>query len=278
MARIRAFSPFDNIGLEPIVPVVFRPQFLETEEKAALDDRPRLVDNETVGTIGAYSVLVNGEFRRPDINDWTGRIETIAAFDGALSDTGLPTGRLAWTARDLNLSPIWFDRTHPIETAVEKALVFADVFVGSAGDDSFRAYGGADVLRGRGGDDRLKGDGGNDRLRGETGRDRLEGNVGDDVLFGGRGRDVMIGGRGDDAMRGGRGSDLFVFRDGHGDDVIRDFRPGRDGIAFRSGPERFADLEIEAAGRGALVSYGDGDSILLVGVDADALSRDDFAF
>lgn len=278
MARIRAFSPVDNIGLAPIVPIIARPEFLETFAFAAQDDRPPRIDNETEGVIGPYSVIVQGEFKRPYINDWTGRIETIAAFGGPQGETGLPTGLLAWTARDLNLSPIWFDGTHPIETAVEKALAFSDVFVGSGGDDAFRAYGAADVLRGRGGDDRLKGDAGGDRLQGGTGRDRLEGNVGDDAMFGGRGHDVLIGGRGDDAMRGGRGADAFVFREGHGEDVIRDFRPGRDSIEFRNGPERFAEIEIAETGRGAVVHYGKDDAILLRGVEADELDRSDFVF
>lgn len=269
MARIRAFAPVDNLNLRPFVPLIERPEFIEEAAVAAIDDRPRKVDDETTGVFGPFVVLVKGEFNRPNVNDWTGRIETVAAFSG---------DELAWTARGLNLSPIWVDGTHPAGDVVRQALAWSDVFVGSARADRFRGHDGDDALHGRAGADLLRGDRGDDRLHGESGRDRLLGNTGDDALLGGRGRDALVGGRGDDLMRGGGGRDRFVFREGDGEDVIRDFTPGRDVVAFRDGPVRFGQLELSETDRGVRVHHGEEDSILLVGVAADELSRDDFAF
>lgn len=60
----------------------------------------------------------------------------------------------------------------------------------------------------------------------------LRGLGGNDTLRGGSGDDWIEGGRGDDALAGGAGADTFRFRVWDGDDVVRDFEPGRDRLVF----------------------------------------------
>jgi len=108
----------------------------------------------------------------------------------------------------------------------------ADTLTGGQGFD--RLFGGADAdlllggddsdaLFGQGGDDTLEGGNGDDRLFGDVGNDRLLGDAGDDTLYGNAGFDTLEGGAGNDTFWGGFNADVFVFADGCGDDVIKDF-------------------------------------------------------
>ncbi|MGR3484434.1 MAG: CAP domain-containing protein [Paracoccaceae bacterium] len=168
-----------------------------------------------------------------------------------------------------------------------------DRIAAGGGDDVVRAGGGDDVVRAGGGDDRANGGGGEDKLRGQGGDDRLKGQGGDDNLSGGGGADRLMGGAGDDVLRGGGGADTFVF-DG-GEDLIRDFRAGRETVRLdddlaggeveallaaldierdiaplrngqshveRRGGER---IEIEKTGKGYEVDFGHGDELTLNG-------------
>ncbi|MEL6222761.1 MAG: Calx-beta domain-containing protein, partial [Cyanobacteria bacterium J06627_8] len=110
-----------------------------------------------------------------------------------------------------------------------------DIIFGLAGNDILRGLAGADRLFGGNGNDRLIGDSGNDRLIGNRGNDQLIGQSGNDILMGGKdsdrlrgdaGRDELIGGRGNDVLIGGADGDIFVLRNQHGTDLIRDFNIG----------------------------------------------------
>jgi Ca2+-binding RTX toxin-like protein/aryl-phospho-beta-D-glucosidase BglC (GH1 family) len=100
-----------------------------------------------------------------------------------------------------------------------------------------------------------------DAIFGGNGADWVEGAAGDDALYGQPGADIIIGGPGNDYMFGDdstgrsvpgfgyiedlfvapRGADLFVFRDGFGDDRIRDFDLGLDKIVFGTATMRSFD-------------------------------------
>ena len=70
---------------------------------------------------------------------------------------------------------------------------------------------------------RIGGDG-NDSLSGGDGDDVLNGEEGNDTLQGGTGHDTLDGGTGNDQLYGGNNeSDTYLFRAGHGRDVINDY-------------------------------------------------------
>ena len=98
-----------------------------------------------------------------------------------------------------------------------------DTLKGGGGNDVLNGGGGKDKLFGNNGADTLKGGGGNDVLNGGGGKDKLFGNNGADTLKGGGGNDKLDGGSGNDLLTGGAGADQFIFRNGSGNDRIRDF-------------------------------------------------------
>ena len=109
----------------------------------------------------------------------------------------------------------------------------ADIINGGAGHDTLCGYGGNDVLNGGTGNDSLSGYDGDDVLNGEEGNDSLSGGDGDDVLNGEEGNDTLEGGTGHDTLDGGTGndqlyggnneSDTYLFRAGHGKDVVSNY-------------------------------------------------------
>lgn len=118
------------------------------------------------------------------------------------------------------------------------------------------------TLTGANGMDRLYGGNGDDMLSGGRNADRLYGGAGNDTLDGQTGDDRLYGGRGDDRLIGGQGADRFVFEIGDGSDVIVDFDPSHDKIAFRDGVDSRADLTFARQGLDTLVSY-EGGTILV---------------
>lgn len=152
-----------------------------------------------------------------------------------------------------------------------------DAVIGDDGDDVVIGGGGSDVLDGDRGRDTLSGQQGSDTLDGGAGRDVLNGGGGDDFLDGGGGADTLFGLRGDDTLAGGGGRDTFVFRARDGDDVIDDFRPGRDLIEIRSGAESVRDLTLDRVDGDAVVSFA-RTTITFDGVAPAELSPDDVIF
>ncbi len=156
----------------------------------------------------------------------------------------------------------------------------SDRLVGQGGRDVLQGGRHQDTLSGGSGQDRLSGDSGGDALYGGSGADVLLGGGGRDLLQGGTGRDILNGGSGSDRMRGGADADIFVFT--RGQDRALDFRDG-DRIDLRRarGIEDFDDLRdahLDDTRAGASIEDARGHSLLLVGVDVDQLSADDFIF
>lgn len=101
-----------------------------------------------------------------------------------------------------------------------------------------------------------------------------------DDVRGGAGGDAIAAGRGDDTLAGGPGGDLFVFGAGDGDDVVSDFATGasgggRDALLFPGLDLPAIEAMLEAAlqdGADTVLSYGEGDTLRLVGVAPAELS------
>src|SRR5690349_799255 len=113
-----------------------------------------------------------------------------------------------------------FEPEPPPATPPEcEGMTFAQVIVGTPGDDTFAAgNGGAlifglagnDVINGGNGKDCLVGGDGNDTLVGGNGKDVLLGGAGDDLLAGGGDTDLIDGGNGKDRLDGGAGTDECI--------------------------------------------------------------------
>ncbi|KQT85325.1 calcium-binding protein [Aurantimonas sp. Leaf443] len=149
-----------------------------------------------------------------------------------------------------------------------------DSFIGGGGNDRIGGDQGNDDLAGGLGDDLLSGNAGNDRLAGEDGNDNLLGALGDDVLLGGLGNDRLAGGLGDDDLTGGAGADLFVFTAADGatsDDIVRDFELGVDHLVLRG----LSVASIADSDAGARITYSNGATTTLQGIDAESLTPGD---
>ncbi len=125
---------------------------------------------------------------------------------------------------------------------------------GNALDNRLTGNDGDNELSGGEGNDRLTGKAGADTLNGELGNDRLNGGTGNDTVNGGDGEDSLNGGQGADTLNGGSGADRFVF----------DKFTQADGLEFLDTIEDFSSYSSE----------GDGDLIVLAGIDANGNSED----
>ncbi|MEX0340161.1 MAG: calcium-binding protein [Arenibacterium sp.] len=155
-----------------------------------------------------------------------------------------------------------------------------DVLNGGAGRDALDGGAGDDTIRAGRGKDNVNGQSGNDLINGGRGGDWLKGGRGDDTIKGGRGNDLINGSAGIDTLTGGLGRDRFLFSsfDGlDGEDVITDFRDGKDKIGFLDIPD-LSSVTVEARGDDSLVTLGanSGLRILVQNVDAALLTTDDF--
>jgi Ca2+-binding RTX toxin-like protein len=111
------------------------------------------------------------------------------------------------------------------------------------------------------------------------------GGQGDDVLEGGDGNDELFGVWGDDTLSGGVGHDLFYFHTGAGSDVILDLEDGIDLVVLEKG---INGLPINSAGDlasyvsdqdgNAVLDFGNGDTLTLVGVSAENVQADPSKF
>ncbi|MEO9682585.1 MAG: calcium-binding protein [Tateyamaria sp.] len=188
-----------------------------------------------------------------------------------------------------------------------------DTVRGHASNDVVFGGNGRDLIQGIGGDDSLFGGNGADLLQGANGEDLLVGGQGSDTLLGGRdtdelqggnGTDRLVGGRGDDVLSGGSGADTFIFGAQSGDDTITDFNDGdvitiynvgrgdsETGLIVRfftyetieefttyENGNAFIDL-VGAANASEIepvFSYGANHSILLLDIEPDSLTENDF--
>ncbi|MEM9014786.1 MAG: calcium-binding protein [Pseudomonadota bacterium] len=191
-----------------------------------------------------------------------------------------------------------------IKGAAQDDEILAVTSAGSDGDKTVFSYDGRDsvstgdgadnVLLGAGNDsaftgennDTIFGEAGNDFIFADDGNDSLIGGSGGDQLLGSNGQDTLIGGTGVDTLAGGSGADLFIYAAGDGNDRINDFTAGAgagDVIDLSGMGANFNTFqEVLAAtsdsGSDAIISFGGGDTLRLVGVSRDDLVADDFAF
>ena len=94
-------------------------------------------------------------------------------------------------------------------------MTFAQVIVGTEGNDTIHAGNGGALVFGLGGDDTIYGGNGKDCLVGGPGNDTLVGGNGKDVLLGGEGNDTLSGGGDGDVLEGGNGKDVLDGGDGN---------------------------------------------------------------
>jgi len=150
-----------------------------------------------------------------------------------------------------------------------------NVIRGDESDDLVSTGGGRNFVSTGDGYDVIEGGDGIDVVRAGNGNDQIFGGRGGDFLFAGEGDDIVGGGAGNDRVALGSGDDTFVFSSGDGQDVVFGFDEGDtlvlDGVALD-----FDDV-LESAvsvGNSALLTLGDGDAILLQGVQVDELTED----
>lgn len=162
----------------------------------------------------------------------------------------------------------------------------SDSITGDDSDNRLKGMDGWDTLNGAGGDDVIEAGGGNDVVDGGEGddfitggskNDDLSGGAGADTIDGGAGFDTISGGAGDDVLSGGAHADTFVFEDGSGDDTISDFSVEIDTLDLSDTYTDFTDLDgVESAAtdtdEGLLIDLGNGDSVLIAGVEVSDLA------
>lgn len=186
--------------------------------------------------------------------------------------------------------------------------VGADVLVGDVGNDIMRGNGGADTYRGGLGDDTyiiagtrdvvVEAPGaGIDTIRSSV-HHTLEanienlilegpnawyggGNALDNVIMGNAYDNQLDGKGGNDVLVGGGGADTFVITAGNGSDVIADFAAGIDHIRLGGyGLTGFAQVaaHMSQAGKDTVLSFDNGERLILPGVKAVSLTAADFSY
>ncbi|UWR48122.1 hypothetical protein [Phaeobacter inhibens] len=195
----------------------------------------------------------------------------------------------------------------------------ADALYGSDNDNYLEGGKGADYLFGFAGNDTLNGGEGLDTLDGGDGFDTLsykgrttsidiifdasfqsvkdsagqtidvisgfEGIVGsdaDDFLRGSDADNNIEGGAGNDELAGRGGSDAFIFRAGHGRDVILDFTAGEDRLVFHGIDAGNIDIEgdyfAETNTSEVRITTGTSDVILLLNTSLSDVNSSEFIF
>jgi Ca2+-binding RTX toxin-like protein len=186
-----------------------------------------------------------------------------------------------------------------------------DTVWAGGGPDVVYLGNGKDLLQGQGGPDSAYGENGKDVLAGGPGPDTLAGGNGKDIIYGGIAPDLLTGGRGADVFvyaaaneapgHGAPGAEHEGGEAGHDDgeggpqrETITDFKPGLDALDFSSigsvlsfadGPAAHAIWVEQDGGNAVVHADTDGNlagehpeelSIILMGVNAAAMSADDF--
>ncbi|ABW30032.1 beta strand repeat-containing protein [Acaryochloris marina] len=189
----------------------------------------------------------------------------------------------------------------------------ANELAGGAGNDTLLGGAGDDILRGGGGNDVTDGGLGIDTADfsdigaavtasiDEHGRgtatyqgpnglvtdqlisiENLTGSENNDVLLGNAEVNVLVGNGGDDTLTGGLGADTFVFGpEALGADVVTDFQDGLDLLdvsAFSLGTTELQSVisSAQQIGGDVLLTFAQENTVLLEGVQAQALDTSDF--
>ncbi|HEY4030026.1 MAG TPA: calcium-binding protein [Caulobacteraceae bacterium] len=164
-----------------------------------------------------------------------------------------------------------------------------ETLMGTAGNDLISGGNGNDAITSGDGNDSLSGGNGNDLLTAGNGNSMLDGGNGNDVLIAGNGNSTLSGGNGDDLLQvgtgnniltGGNGDDSFVFGPTFGQDVITDFKPGADHIAFEGAFANFAAVHaaMHQVGGNTVIEMDATHEITLMGVSMASLHASDFMF
>ena len=179
-----------------------------------------------------------------------------------------------------------------------------DKFDGGAGNDTYQVSGtevenfafnvdlntGTDQYNNQYSDiENLTGGNAADTFTGDAKDNILDGQAGNDTLSGGEGNDTLIGGTGNDNMWGGNwpadgDADTFVFSSGGGKDMVHDFEADHDQIDLSAYGLTYQDIASVMTDKGwateielqALNGGVSGDKLLLVKVNAEDLSEDNF--
>lgn len=156
---------------------------------------------------------------------------------------------------------------------------------GGPGNDFVRGGQGDDAVYGQEGDDwHVNGNIGNDTVFGGAGHDQVFGGPGDDTIYGEAGNDSMSGDLGNDLLYGGPDADHFYIASNGGWDIIADFnRAQGDKIVVEGGingaflydAQQIMPL-ISTAGGAALIDFGNGTKLGLLGVAANSMRVEDF--
>src|SRR5260221_137525 len=160
-----------------------------------------------------------------------------------------------------------------------------DTLIGGEGRDVLMGGKGNDLIMGGIGHQTLLGGAGDDTLIGGTGDQYLHGGKGNDLIIGGDGNDTLVGGAGNDTMVSGSGNDTFVFGSGSGRDVVMNFHDGDilqvqrniNGLHVHSASDLLSRVHSDADGN-AVINFGHGDNVTLVGVKAEDIHHDPSGF
>ncbi len=122
---------------------------------------------------------------------------------------------------------------------------------------------------------------GNDRfLQISTDGVVVSGGLGDDEITGGSGDDLLNGGGDDDLLTGGLGIDTFQFEGNTGHDIVADFSISDDILDLNSIFDSLPDVlgASSQVGNDTLIDLGNDSSVLLIGIDVNALTSNNFIF
>ncbi len=158
-----------------------------------------------------------------------------------------------------------------------------NIFGGAGNDTLIVIEGSRQNLFGGSGNDTLISSGSNNRLYGDAGDDKLFSNT-NDSLFGGDGDDVLFAGKGGgNRLTGGAGADQFWIANASlptAKNVVTDFTLGVDviGIGGISGVTQFSNLTLSQQGSDTLIKAGNTELASLLGITANTLTANNFAF
>ncbi len=295
-----------------VTPVNDAPENVTLNNTSVAENSPQAT---AVGELSVYDVDVN-DTAIFSITGGTGADKFIingsaleVASNANLDFETQPTYTLEVTATDQAGANIAETFTINIEDIQEGNVIKGtdgrDVLKGTKQDDIFKPGAGGDVVFGRRGSDTIDysdsdsgililsfgrfsiGKGGhaeNDRLV------SIENYIGSDFndrIIGSRSSNKIDGGPGNDFLVGGRGRDSFVFKEGYGQDTIRDFKPQGSNFETISinyaGIDSFDDLtslitSSEVFSRSTHIDFGNGDQLTLRGVRPNELSENNFEF
>jgi Ca2+-binding RTX toxin-like protein len=154
------------------------------------------VDTSSIGDADGLPATLDHQWQQSALGG-AGAFANIAAATAATF-----TPAQAQVNRRLRVVVSWTDGHGTAQTLTSTASgsVVGDLFVGTAGADTFNGTAGDDVALGRGGADTLNGAAGDDVLAGEAGDDTVNGGAGDDIV-------QFTGSQGFDAVTGAAGAD-----------------------------------------------------------------------